>query len=323
MLLSACMIVRDEARDLPRCLRSLQGVTDEIVVVDTGSRDGTPGIARAAGARVIERAWSDDFAVARNVSLDLARGAWALVIDADEALEVDATALRALLAQTTAGALRVVQRNLQPAGGLLAWRDDVIVRLVRNVPEHRFEGRIHEQIGPSVRQAGAEIGRSSAVLVHHGYVADRAQGSPRTARNLALLEAMAAQEPQDPYLAFQRGATLMALDRWGGAEHELARAWELDRGELGDAGRARCACRLAQLALRTGDHERALEMALAARGLDPVDPLSAYVTGIAAAELGRWSVAHEAFEHVLGCPGIAEVWRTQVRALLRARSTTA
>ncbi len=72
--ISVCMIVRDEAADLPRCLASVEGVVDEIVVVDTGSTDGTPGIAAAAGARVQRIEWPSDFAAARNVSLAAASG---------------------------------------------------------------------------------------------------------------------------------------------------------------------------------------------------------------------------------------------------------
>jgi hypothetical protein len=80
--LSACVIARNEQRRLPACLASVE-FCDEIVVVDSGSTDRTVEIARAAGARVLERAWKG-FAAQRNMALDAARGEWVLEVDADE-----------------------------------------------------------------------------------------------------------------------------------------------------------------------------------------------------------------------------------------------
>src|SRR5918993_840264 len=78
------MIVRDEARNIVDCLTSLAGVVDEIMVVDTGSSDGTPELARAHGADVVHERWRDDFAAARNIALARCSGDWVLYIDADE-----------------------------------------------------------------------------------------------------------------------------------------------------------------------------------------------------------------------------------------------
>jgi len=82
--LSAAMIVRDEEHHLEACLRSIQDLVDEIVLVDTGSEDQSVAIARRFGARVFEFAWCDDFAAARNHGLERCRGDWILYIDADE-----------------------------------------------------------------------------------------------------------------------------------------------------------------------------------------------------------------------------------------------
>jgi glycosyl transferase family 2 len=79
---SACVIARDEEERLPACLESL-AFCDEVVVVDSGSRDRTREIAAAAGARVVEHEWHG-FAVQRNIALDRASGDWAIEVDADE-----------------------------------------------------------------------------------------------------------------------------------------------------------------------------------------------------------------------------------------------
>src|SRR5437764_5745246 len=94
MGISACMIVRDEAHLLGRCLKSFQGAFDELNVVDTGSRDGTPAIAADFGARLRsftgcngEDGKIRDFALARNVSLDMATHDWLIWMDADDVLQ--------------------------------------------------------------------------------------------------------------------------------------------------------------------------------------------------------------------------------------------
>jgi len=84
--LSLSMIVKNEARDLARCLESVKPVVSEIVVVDTGSTDETPQIAAGLGARVISTPWTNDFSAARNIGLDAATGDWLLLLDADEEL---------------------------------------------------------------------------------------------------------------------------------------------------------------------------------------------------------------------------------------------
>ena len=68
------MIVKDEAARLPRCLGSVAGVVDEMIVVDTGSSDGTKSVAAQFGAQVFDFLWIDDFAAARNESLRRATG---------------------------------------------------------------------------------------------------------------------------------------------------------------------------------------------------------------------------------------------------------
>src|SRR5476651_717597 len=84
--ISLCMIVRNEERFLSDALTSVQGVVDEICIVDTGSTDDTVAIAESFGAKIKFFAWQDDFASARNEALAMASGAWILVLDADERL---------------------------------------------------------------------------------------------------------------------------------------------------------------------------------------------------------------------------------------------
>src|ERR1700692_4059759 len=84
--ISLCMIVRNEERFLGDALTSVQGVVDEICIVDTGSSDGTRPVAGSFGARIDFISWHDDFAMARNAALAMATGGWIFVLDADERL---------------------------------------------------------------------------------------------------------------------------------------------------------------------------------------------------------------------------------------------
>jgi len=200
-LISLCMIVRDEAAMLPGFLDAAAGVWDELCVVDTGSVDATADLLAAAGARVAHRRWDDDFAAARNASLDLARGQWILFLDADERLTPELAAqLRAVAADPAAGAATVVLRDELP-GGLR--REARLLRFFRNTPGVRFRHRIHEDVTEAVAAALRESGRAlvelDGVLEHLGYRPDVAADRDKKARDLALLRRCLQEDPDDWY----------------------------------------------------------------------------------------------------------------------------
>jgi len=91
MKISSCIIMRDEADLLPRCLDSIKDWTDEIVCVDTGSSDNTIEIAKSYGAKVYVHPWQNDFSLHRNQSINYASGDWICVIDCDEEVVSDMT----------------------------------------------------------------------------------------------------------------------------------------------------------------------------------------------------------------------------------------
>ena len=119
---SLCVIARDEAAGLGRCLVSAAGAVDEIVVVDTGSQDDTVAVARAHGANVIEAPWTDDFSAARNIALDHANGTWILTLDTDETLGMDAadalvtTTREAACQSRRSGSAATSTRSTSPCG---------------------------------------------------------------------------------------------------------------------------------------------------------------------------------------------------------------
>src|SRR5689334_4536095 len=190
-ILSAALIVRDEAEFIKDCLCSLENHVDQIVLVDTGSDDDTVEIARHFSVDLYHFRWCDDFSAARNFALDQARGDWILYIDADERLNVpDNVDLANLLADRTKVGWRL---RLHPR---VAWTAYAELRLFRNNPRIRFQGVIHERIHPELeafaRLNGLDVGDCTIDLYHVGYEADQ---RPKNSRNIPLLRKYLSRDP--------------------------------------------------------------------------------------------------------------------------------
>ncbi len=170
---TACLIVKDETAFIADCVRSLMGlrpVVREVCVLDTGSTDGTQDVARRLGCRVVQGAWQDDFALARNTVVALAQTPWVLSIDADEVLHSDTLRLSRLIDTADARGLESLVLELDDVRDGRTVSTTPIVRMFR--PEAaRFRNRIHEIVvhrdGRPLR--GARVPRDVAHLTHHGY----------------------------------------------------------------------------------------------------------------------------------------------------------
>ncbi|MFB5269251.1 glycosyltransferase [Paenibacillus enshidis] len=190
--ISLCMIVRNEEEYLPKCLSSVIRIVDEIIIVDTGSTDGTVAVAQAFGAKVIEIPWEDSFSVARNRGLEEATGDWILWLDADEEMDVnEANKLKELL---TRDAIREQQiEGIQFYFCNVLEGDRVehlcLQRMVRNRPEYRFEGRVHEEILPSMLEVNPDmqVGQVDIHVYHDGYLAKNIVRQDKISRNRSLL----------------------------------------------------------------------------------------------------------------------------------------
>ena len=150
--ISACVIAQDEEQRLPACLDSL-AFCDEVVVVDSGSRDATVAVAEGAGARVIHQTWLG-FAAQRNVALDEARGDWVLEVDADERVSSDLALelqrfLRSPAEGVEIGGLPIRHRFLGGVLGPSARYPDYRHRLFRRrAYRHDADRTVHEGVWP-------------------------------------------------------------------------------------------------------------------------------------------------------------------------------
>jgi tetratricopeptide (TPR) repeat protein len=229
MRLSVCLIVRDEELRLGQALESVDGLADEVCVLDTGSRDRTCELALARGARVACFRWCEDFSAARNACLELATGDWALVLDADERLASAPAPARHALERFASGHPGCVGRLL-----LENLADDGVVgrvRLSRLLPldgRHRFQGRVHEQIVrvSAGRTEEAQRRDVDLTLTHVGYALQDQARADKLARNAALLGRQLEHDPDDGYAWFQLGRTRALADDPAGALQALERALE-------------------------------------------------------------------------------------------------
>lgn len=202
--LSICVIARNEEANLPQLLASVAPLEAEVVVVDTGSTDATATIAAAAGAKVFNWAWRDDFAAARNTSLGHATRPWILWLDADDRLPAASLEpLRALARKPAEQAFSFVVKNTTDEG--FSGTEFSQLRMFPNRRDLRFTGAIHEQVMPSLLAAGVPISSQPLVIHHTGYADEEAIRTKQQRNRAILLEEV--QRSQTPIILWYHLAT--------------------------------------------------------------------------------------------------------------------
>lgn len=302
-LVSACLIVKDERENLPRCLRSIEGFADEVVVYDTGSVDGTPEVARALGATVVVGTWDDDFSRARNAALDHCTGQWILWVDADEELVCDDVPVaRRRLAEMPAAieALVVFVDNVRGTAASTSLSHPAC-RLFRRACGH-WVGHLHEQVKARAGTPELHTGQSHDVrITHWGYLHGTIDRRAKGRRNV---RSAFSDVVGDSSLSWEM--RLVSLARSYGLVGQPEEAVDLCRAVLaGDPSPwvRRLALRaLVDDLLMLGDPEQALFEAAALRDASKTPNGAAIREGRALLALGRPAEALAAFERLV--PGI-------------------
>jgi tetratricopeptide (TPR) repeat protein len=194
--LSVCMVVRNEERNLPKCLDSVKDLAGELIVVDTGSTDATPRIAESYGAQVIPLEFTIvDFASARNQAIAYAKKPWILMLDADETLDrATAPLIETLVARAENVGYSLERRNhrADPATSTT----DHVVRLFPNRPHHRYRGRVQETIDASILAGSGRL-EQTTIRIDHNFASDPEARRCKNLRYLEILQEEIAADPGD------------------------------------------------------------------------------------------------------------------------------
>ncbi len=200
--ISLAVMVRDDAARLKRCIESVKDAVDEVVVLDTGSKDDTIDVAKKAGARVEQAEWDGSFSNGLNRLLGQVKTEWTLRLDSDEWFEIDPKkSLQAVIAHKDRYGFRIVRRDILPDQ---RYREISIFRLWRTHPALRYEGLVHENISnDTIAEAfpGLSVESIPLWIWHDGY-AD--PSNAKLERNIKLLEEELRLRPDQPYYRAMR-----------------------------------------------------------------------------------------------------------------------
>ena len=205
--ISLCMIVKNEEQNIANCLNSVKDLVDEIIIVDTGSKDKTKEVIKEAindkgknlaskgkifDIKIFDFKWNDDFSAARNESLKHATKEWILVLDADEELEgASVQAIKSLLNDNSGkyDAFLLLQKNYTDDTSITGfvheahtgnkktfpgWYGSYIARLFINNKGYDFYGAVHELVEPSIESRNGKIAVSDLVIHNYGNISRKA-----------------------------------------------------------------------------------------------------------------------------------------------------
>jgi glycosyltransferase involved in cell wall biosynthesis len=185
--ISLCMIVKNEEKVLRRCLESVTGFMDEIVIIDTGSTDSTKEIAREYTAKIFDFEWTKNFAEARNFAASKASGKWILSLDADE--YVDRANVLEVINLMKRSSSKVDFYNTTVVHFIGSDAEETIKnsypKIYRNIPQIKYHRPIHESL---MKEGNDYIIRDSGLKVFHtGYLKQTLADKNKTVRNTELL----------------------------------------------------------------------------------------------------------------------------------------
>ena len=285
--LSLCMIVKNEEENLDKCLSLARPHVDEIVIVDTGSTDGTLDIAKQYADVLDEIEWPGSFSVARNHSLGLASSDYILILDGDEYIE-DPEAwkrIRNSLGVLDIAALILPVRNLLGEGNVVSadmfWQE----RILRNHPDIRYHGSVHNQVMESIlahaEQTGRHVSRLEAEIIHTGY----SMSEPDMVKKYKTRVDLLVQEYENPrdevyraYYGYQLGLIYYIMRRNEEAAELFA---TIDYNNLSAENAFYTRLLGAQTALRLPDIKSALVHCNEMLRINPKEPVGYYLTGVA------------------------------------------
>lgn len=240
-MLSICIITKNEKTKLNRCLNALKPYPLEVVVIDTGSTDGTGELLdnyaneKSICLKTGSFAWCDDFAAARNYAVSQASNDIILMLDSDEVIEkLDAEETERIIRENPDKIGRIRLRNRMEQNGQEAYNEEYIGRVFHR-EHYRYQGRIHEQLTAyremqemDKPERRGDAGQTSYILCpvsirHDGYTGTPEQRREKAERNIRLLKRELEENGDDPYLLYQLGKSCYLKEDYNAAAESFSK----------------------------------------------------------------------------------------------------
>ncbi|MGX6441640.1 glycosyltransferase [Neobacillus sp. K501] len=227
--ISLCMIVKNEQSVLKRCLQSVEGIVDEIVIVDTGSTDLTKVIASQYTNNIFYFEWINDFSAARNYAASKAKGDWIVVLDADEYVDRENLIETISYLKSAPIDLYIYKTNIINFAG--EHGDQLIQhqhnRIYRNIPSVKFHRKVHEQLMKDDKSVnGAE---SPLTIYHSGYMKHVVKEKNKGVRNRKLIEEELQKTDNVAFDYFNLGNELNSIGEYQKALNCYQKAFNLKK----------------------------------------------------------------------------------------------
>jgi tetratricopeptide (TPR) repeat protein len=192
--ISLCVVTRDDAPTLARCIASAQDLVDEMVVLDTGVLNGAAEWALRAGARLIPFQWTGDAAAARTALVRAATGDWILLMEAEEALapgSADAIRLAIQTGGIDCGYLPVFADSEADPAGVAR-----VPRLLRRTVDLRWDGGEPESVAGWIAMRARRVRAVEAPIIRHG-ISETDQTADSAATSAAIAAPAATETDTD------------------------------------------------------------------------------------------------------------------------------
>jgi glycosyltransferase involved in cell wall biosynthesis len=222
-MISACIIVKNEEKNIKTCLDSIKDHVTEIIVNDTGSTDNTQNILKSYDCKVLQNKWEEDFSKARNQCLEVALQPYILIIDADEII-LNPKKLFDLIYNSDEGVGGWFLNLTSKISGHN--HKSKLLRFFKN-KGFRFKGIIHEQIAKDIVSKGFKLSDSEVNIFHSGYDLTNDKHLEKQKRNLELLKKAIEYEGENSFYQYNLAKTYLTLNENNKAEKSIKKALEL------------------------------------------------------------------------------------------------
>lgn len=226
--LSVCMIVKDEEKNIQRCLDSINTLIEnesvELIIVDTGSKDKTIDLIRSYNANIYLHEWNGNFSDMRNISISYAKGEWIFILDADEVVENPNDVLKLLDDKRLKkfNTIRIQEKNLLTSqGDKYAYL--IQDRFFRNDGTFHYSGSVHNQ--PVCKPP---VLMSPVHLTHYGYFNDDKElMNKKFDRTASILKQELMNDPGNIYYQFQLARSYLAKGDYFTGLLEMKKAYDI------------------------------------------------------------------------------------------------